>query len=196
MVGFDRAICELVLPEMSWGSLTLAIQYFWGKHWRHWPYPSLSCMESSIRRFVRCWARIPTSRIRLYEVRRYSTLQLRQVLTRLGREQLFFISFARTWAMNNRPADAVSVTTDSCQIPDHSVDPCRQVQRIRTDPHSPNRYRTDGTVFNIPEFAQTFKCSKWAKVRYSSVFVLRLLTFQAVEPSARKEVHFLVLNAR
>lgn len=25
------------------------------------------------------------------------------------REQLFFISFARTWAMNNKPADAVSV---------------------------------------------------------------------------------------
>ncbi|KAG6371391.1 Metalloprotease [Boletus reticuloceps] len=60
------------------------------------------------------------------------------------REQLFFISFARTWAMNNRPADAV--------------------QRVRTDPHSPNRYRTDGTVSNIPEFAEAFKCSKWAKL--------------------------------
>ncbi|KAG6334876.1 hypothetical protein ID866_4217 [Astraeus odoratus] len=60
------------------------------------------------------------------------------------REQLFFISFARTWAMNNRAADAV--------------------QRIRSDPHSPNRYRTDGTVSNIPEFAQAFKCSKHAKL--------------------------------
>ncbi|KAL4074557.1 hypothetical protein V8B97DRAFT_2022777 [Scleroderma yunnanense] len=63
------------------------------------------------------------------------------------REQLFFISFARTWAMNNRPADAV--------------------QRIRSDPHSPNRYRTEGTVYNIPEFAQAFKCSKYAKRAYS-----------------------------
>ncbi|KAF8835433.1 zincin [Paxillus ammoniavirescens] len=61
-----------------------------------------------------------------------------------SREQLFFISFARTWAMNNRPADAV--------------------QRVRTDPHSPNRYRTEGTVYNIPEFAEAFKCSKYAKL--------------------------------
>ncbi|KAH7889832.1 Metalloprotease [Phlebopus sp. FC_14] len=62
----------------------------------------------------------------------------------LTREQLFFVSFARTWAMNNRPADAV--------------------QRIRSDPHSPNRYRTEGTVYNIPEFAEAFKCSKYAKL--------------------------------
>ncbi|KAH7929791.1 zincin [Leucogyrophana mollusca] len=60
------------------------------------------------------------------------------------REQLFFISFARTWAMNNRPADAV--------------------QRVRSDPHSPNRYRTEGTVFNIPEFAKAFQCSARAKL--------------------------------
>jgi len=60
------------------------------------------------------------------------------------REQLFFISFARTWAINNRAADAV--------------------QRVLTDPHSPNRYRTEGTVFNIPEFAEAFQCSKWAKL--------------------------------
>ncbi|KAF9233936.1 hypothetical protein BU15DRAFT_90170 [Melanogaster broomeanus] len=60
------------------------------------------------------------------------------------REQLFFISFARIWAMNNRPADAI--------------------QRVRTDPHSPNRYRVEGTVYNIPEFAEAFKCSKYAKL--------------------------------
>jgi len=60
------------------------------------------------------------------------------------REQLFFISFARTWAMNNKPADAV--------------------RRVRSDPHSPNRYRTEGTVSNIPEFAEAFKCSKYAKL--------------------------------
>ncbi|KAG9318324.1 Metalloprotease [Chiua virens] len=60
------------------------------------------------------------------------------------REQMFYISFARTWAMNNRPADAL--------------------QRVRTDPHSPNRYRTEGTVSNIPEFAKAFKCPRWAKL--------------------------------
>lgn len=61
------------------------------------------------------------------------------------KEQLFFISFARIWARAMKPAAAV--------------------QRIRTDPHSPSRYRVDGTVANIPEFAEAFKCSKKAKVR-------------------------------
>ncbi|KAF8630417.1 hypothetical protein AX15_002968 [Amanita polypyramis BW_CC] len=60
------------------------------------------------------------------------------------REQLFFISFARIWARNMKPQEAV--------------------QRIRTDPHSPTRYRVDGTVFNIPEFAKAFKCSENAKL--------------------------------
>jgi endothelin-converting enzyme len=60
------------------------------------------------------------------------------------RDQLFFISFARAWAENIKPAAAV--------------------QRVRTDPHSPNRYRVDGTVYNIPEFAEAFKCSKNAKL--------------------------------
>ncbi|KAF8905965.1 hypothetical protein CPB84DRAFT_536278 [Gymnopilus junonius] len=60
------------------------------------------------------------------------------------REQLFFISFARIWARAIKPAAAV--------------------QRIRTDPHSPNRFRVDGTVSNIPEFAKAFKCSKGAKL--------------------------------
>ena len=60
-------------------------------------------------------------------------------------EQLFFISFARAWAQNIKPAAAVA--------------------RVRTDPHSPNRYRVDGTVYNIPEFAKAFKCSPNAKVR-------------------------------
>lgn len=60
------------------------------------------------------------------------------------RDQLFFISFAQTWAMHNRHADAI--------------------QRVRSDPHSPNRYRTDGTVYNIPEFAKAFKCSENSKL--------------------------------
>ncbi|TFK42726.1 hypothetical protein BDQ12DRAFT_676709 [Crucibulum laeve] len=60
------------------------------------------------------------------------------------REQLFFISFARIWARAMKPAAAV--------------------QRIRTDPHSPSRFRVDGTVSNIPEFAKAFKCSKKAKL--------------------------------
>ncbi|EIN07764.1 Metalloprotease [Punctularia strigosozonata HHB-11173 SS5] len=68
------------------------------------------------------------------------------VLPGLGftKDQLFFISFARTWAQNIKPASAVA--------------------RVRTDPHSPNRYRTDGTVSNIPEFAKAFNCSAKAKL--------------------------------
>jgi endothelin-converting enzyme len=60
------------------------------------------------------------------------------------REQLFFISFARIWARNMKPEAAI--------------------QRIWTDPHSPTRYRVEGTVSNIPEFAEAFKCSKNAKL--------------------------------
>ncbi|PSR94067.1 hypothetical protein PHLCEN_2v4495 [Hermanssonia centrifuga] len=42
------------------------------------------------------------------------------------------------------------------------------VARVRTDPHAPNRYRVDGTLYNIPEFAKAFKCSahaKWLRLR-------------------------------
>ncbi|CAG7846629.1 Neprilysin {ECO:0000269/PubMed:15283675, ECO:0000269/PubMed:8168535}; AltName: Full=Atriopeptidase; AltName: Full=Common acute lymphocytic leukemia antigen; Short=CALLA; AltName: Full=Enkephalinase; AltName: Full=Neutral endopeptidase 24.11; Short=NEP; Short=Neutral endopeptidase; AltName: Full=Skin fibroblast elastase; Short=SFE; AltName: CD_antigen=CD10 [Serendipita indica DSM 11827] len=60
------------------------------------------------------------------------------------REQLFFISFGRTWARNMRPASAV--------------------QRIRTDPHSPTQFRVDGTLSDIPEFAQAFNCSTGSKL--------------------------------
>ncbi|KAF7338682.1 Endothelin-converting enzyme 1 [Mycena venus] len=60
------------------------------------------------------------------------------------REQLFFISFGRIWANTMKTA--------------------AQVQRVRTDPHSPNIYRVDGTVSNIPEFAAAFNCSKKAKL--------------------------------
>jgi endothelin-converting enzyme len=60
------------------------------------------------------------------------------------REQLFFISFGRAWAQNIKPAAAV--------------------QRVRTDPHSPNNFRVDGTLYNVPEFAKAFSCPKGAKV--------------------------------
>ncbi|KAF7359341.1 Endothelin-converting enzyme 1 [Mycena sanguinolenta] len=60
------------------------------------------------------------------------------------REQLFFISFGRIWANTMKTA--------------------AQVQRVRTDPHSPNIYRVEGTLSNIPEFASAFNCSKTAKL--------------------------------
>ncbi|KAJ7197174.1 Metalloprotease [Mycena pura] len=60
------------------------------------------------------------------------------------REQLFFISFGRIWGSVEKVAS--------------------RVQRIRTDPHSPENYRVDGTVYNIPEFAAAFNCPKTAKL--------------------------------
>ncbi|KAI9476258.1 MAG: hypothetical protein EXX96DRAFT_487084 [Benjaminiella poitrasii] len=53
-------------------------------------------------------------------------------------EQLFFINFGRIWCMNTRPEMAV--------------------QRIRSDPHSPNRVRVNAAVQNNPDFAQAFHC--------------------------------------
>ncbi|KAG8787802.1 hypothetical protein FS842_011496 [Serendipita sp. 407] len=60
------------------------------------------------------------------------------------REQLFFISFGRTWARKMRPASAVA--------------------RIRTDPHAPTQFRVEGTLANVPEFAKAFNCSVGSKL--------------------------------
>jgi len=60
------------------------------------------------------------------------------------REQLFFIAFGQIWATNARPS--------------------AEVKTVRTDPHSPPRWRVDGTVRNIPEFAKAFNCSANAKL--------------------------------
>lgn len=53
-------------------------------------------------------------------------------------EQLFFISFARGWARHTRPAETLN--------------------RIKTDPHAPTKWRVDGTLRNTPEFAKAFGC--------------------------------------
>ncbi|GFZ45763.1 hypothetical protein JCM24511_03493 [Saitozyma sp. JCM 24511] len=53
-------------------------------------------------------------------------------------EQLFFISFGRTWETLIRPQTAVV--------------------RIRTDPHSPGYWRAVGTLRNLPAFHQAFDC--------------------------------------
>ena len=53
-------------------------------------------------------------------------------------EQRFFISYGQSWCTNTRP----------------------ETERVRTaaDPHSPERYRVNGVVSNMPEFGQAFHC--------------------------------------
>jgi hypothetical protein len=94
---------------------------------------------------------------------------------RLTREQLFFIAFGRVWAQNIKPAAAV--------------------QRVRTDPHSPNQFRVDGTLSNVPEFAKAFNCSAKAKVRlvFEVIYGLKMLMYVTVaaEPADGEEVYAL-----
>ncbi|KAG8995664.1 hypothetical protein FRB94_008889 [Tulasnella sp. JGI-2019a] len=61
-----------------------------------------------------------------------------------SRDQLFFLAMARIWAMNMQTA--------------------AEVQQVRSNPHSPVKYRVMGTLSNIPEFAKAFKCSANAKM--------------------------------
>ncbi|CAO3573454.1 unnamed protein product [Mortierella alpina] len=55
-------------------------------------------------------------------------------------EQLFFISYARPWCSKQRPQSAI--------------------RQMRTDPHSPAKWRINGAVQNSIEFAEAFKCKK------------------------------------
>jgi endothelin-converting enzyme/putative endopeptidase len=56
--------------------------------------------------------------------------------------QRFFLGYAQVWCQNSTDEDAL--------------------QRIVTDPHSPGRFRVNGVVTNMPEFADAFKCKSGA----------------------------------
>ena len=53
-------------------------------------------------------------------------------------EQRFFIAWAQNWRDNSREA--------------------RLRTMVRTDPHSPSRFRAIGPLSNLPEFARAFEC--------------------------------------
>jgi putative endopeptidase len=53
-------------------------------------------------------------------------------------EQRFFLAYAQARRANQRPEQALL--------------------QIRTDPHSPGRFRVNGPVSNMPEFAEAFGC--------------------------------------
>jgi endothelin-converting enzyme/putative endopeptidase len=55
-------------------------------------------------------------------------------------EQQFFIGFAQNWCTNERPAFVRML--------------------VQTDPHSPDKFRANGVVRNMPEFATAFRCKK------------------------------------
>jgi len=53
-------------------------------------------------------------------------------------EQRFFLGFAQIWCENSTPQS--------------------ERQSAMTNPHSPGRYRVDGTLQNMPEFQKAFAC--------------------------------------
>ncbi|MBS1858412.1 MAG: M13 family metallopeptidase [Acidobacteria bacterium] len=61
-----------------------------------------------------------------------------KVLDGFTPEQRFFLGFAQIWCENVAPQEARS--------------------RAMTDPHSPGRYRVNGTLQNSPEFQKAFSC--------------------------------------
>ncbi|HVR10814.1 MAG TPA: M13 family metallopeptidase [Thermoanaerobaculia bacterium] len=62
----------------------------------------------------------------------------RQSIDGLTPEQRFFVGFAQVWCVNTTPE--------------------AERRHVLTNPHSPGRYRVDGTVVNMPEFQQAFSC--------------------------------------
>jgi putative endopeptidase len=53
-------------------------------------------------------------------------------------EQRFFLGFAQVWCENMSPQELRN--------------------RALTDPHSPGRFRVNGTLQNMPEFQKAFAC--------------------------------------
>lgn len=63
----------------------------------------------------------------------------------LSDDQLFFVAMAQGW----------------CSV----ASPEYEKMRVLSDPHSPNKFRVNGTVANLPEFAQAFSCQVGTKMR-------------------------------
>ncbi|RXS97241.1 M13 family metallopeptidase [Silvibacterium dinghuense] len=53
-------------------------------------------------------------------------------------EQQFFVSYGQGWCQNNRP--------ENLKL------------RVQTDPHSPEEFRVNGVVVNLPQFQKAFAC--------------------------------------
>jgi endothelin-converting enzyme/putative endopeptidase len=77
-----------------------------------------------------------------------------QAVDGLTPEQRFFVGFAQWDCANERPED----------------------MRVRamTDPHSPARYRINGVVVNMPDFAEAFSCKAGQPMVKPSADVCRI----------------------
>ncbi|ADG98548.1 Neprilysin [Segniliparus rotundus DSM 44985] len=62
-------------------------------------------------------------------------------------QQLFFLSFATIWR--------------------EKIEERTQIRLLASDPHSPNQYRVNGTVANVPAFAAAFSCKPGAPEAHS-----------------------------
>ncbi len=59
-------------------------------------------------------------------------------------DQLFYLGVAQAWCTNRRDAMARV--------------------RVKTDPHSPPRFRVNGPLQNLPDFAAAYQCKPGAKM--------------------------------
>jgi len=55
-------------------------------------------------------------------------------------DQLFFVSYAQSWCTKATPEYLE--------------------QQVRTDPHSPPKFRVNGPLMNTPFFAEAFQCAE------------------------------------
>jgi putative endopeptidase len=62
----------------------------------------------------------------------------REIIDGYTPEQRFFIAYAQSWRTHTRPE--------------------RLRTRVKTDPHAPAEWRTNGPVSNMPQFAEAFHC--------------------------------------
>jgi len=62
----------------------------------------------------------------------------REVINGYTPEQRFFIAYAQSWRTHTRPEQLRT--------------------RVKTDPHAPSEWRTNGPLSNMPEFAEAFHC--------------------------------------
>ena len=63
----------------------------------------------------------------------------------LSGEKLFFVNFAQNWC--------ALITDEALEM------------QVRTDPHSPARFRVNGTLRNTPEFHEVFECAEGSAMR-------------------------------